>query len=306
MSLFRGLGEIAPGFFALGSGATPVYLLDGPHPVLFEAGFGRLGMVYRQAIEAVLGDRHPEYLLITHSHFDHVGAAGHLKRAFPGMKVAASARAAEILRRPNARALIGALNAEVDSALKGLDPAGLVDEAFIPFEVDLILGEGDEVDLGGHRVRVMATPGHTWDFLSYFIPEKGILVPSESVGCADPTGYVVCDFLVDYDVYMGNLRRQSTLGARVLAQGHHFAYLDDTVADFFRRSEAASIRYRELVLDLLGRTGGDQEAVVASLKALEWDPRPLPKQPEKAYLLNTRARVRFFAEQAGGAHAARV
>jgi hypothetical protein len=36
---------------------------------------------------------------------------------------------------------------------------------------------------------------------------------------------------------------------------------------------------------------GDVDRVVGLVKAVEWDPRPWPKQPESAYVLNTRQRV---------------
>lgn len=36
---------------------------------------------------------------------------------------------------------------------------------------------------------------------------------------------------------------------------------------------------------------------VKRVKEIEWDPRPYPKQPEEAYLLNTRARVRLIASE---------
>jgi len=42
---------------------------------------------------------------------------------------------------------------------------------------------------------------------------------------------------------------------------------------------------------------GDIERTVERVKAEQWDPRPLPKQPEPAYLLNTRARVKNIWER---------
>jgi hypothetical protein len=46
-----------------------------------------------------------------------------------------------------------------------------------------------------------------------------------------------------------------------------------------------------MVEETLRKEKGDIEKAVAHVKALEWDSRPWPKQPEPAYILNTQARV---------------
>jgi hypothetical protein len=46
-----------------------------------------------------------------------------------------------------------------------------------------------------------------------------------------------------------------------------------------------------MVEKFLFQENGDVEKVVERVKKTEWDPRPWPKQPESAYLLNTWNRV---------------
>ena len=65
-------------------------------------------------------------------------------------------------------------------------------------------------------VGVLATPGHTWDFLSYYVVEKKILVASESAGCALSSGYISTDSLTDFDVYLNSLKRLASLDAEIL------------------------------------------------------------------------------------------
>ena len=100
--IFDTTGRVSPVLHVLGSAHVPAYLIEAPRPVIIDAGFSCLGPLYLKAIRETLGSRPPEILLLTHSHFDHCGAAAFLKKAFPGLKVAASGRAAEILARPRA------------------------------------------------------------------------------------------------------------------------------------------------------------------------------------------------------------
>jgi len=89
-----------------------------------------------------------DYLLITHHHTDHTAGNLALKDAF-GCRV--------------------------------FGPEG----SDIPGR-DEILREGDSMSLGAFEVRVLATPGHTLDHLTYFIPDSGLAFVGDTlfaVGC---------------------------------------------------------------------------------------------------------------------------
>jgi 2-aminobenzoylacetyl-CoA thioesterase len=295
------VGQVVPGFYVLGNAHIPSYLLDGESPTLFDAGVSFYAERYAADARRILQGRPPRFLFLTHAHFDHCGAAGALQRAFPQLRIGASARAAEILRRPTAVDLIRSLNEEARSLAP--ECAGEA-SPFVPFEVDLVLSDGDEIEAGeGLSIRVLATPGHTRDFLSYYVPERRILVASEAVGCADRFGRIQTEFIADYHAYVAALRRLRELEVDVLCQGHVHVWLGEEARGFFDRSLRAAEEYREWVEELLEEEGGDLPRVVAQVKAAEWDAAPEPKQPLGAYLLNTEARVRRLASQRGAAEA---
>lgn len=294
--ILRDTGPAGPGFHVLGWAQVPSYLLDAPRPALFDAGLACLGRSYARDARAVLAGREPAYLFLTHVHFDHCGAAAMLKQTFPGLTIAASAKAASILARPNALALMARLNQEGRSRFETHRPELIGPEAFEPFAVDLVLSDGQEIDLGeGTTLQVLATPGHTWDFLSYWIPERGVLVASEAVGCTDHTGYIVTEFLVDFETYLASVRRLLELPARVLCQGHTEVFTGPDVRPRLERTLDAALEFRTWVERLLDEENGDEERVAMLVKAGEYDRRPQPKQPEPAYLLNLRARISHLA-----------
>lgn len=291
--IFDGTGEVRDGFYVVGFADVPVYLLAGRKPVLFDAGLPQVGQIYEEGIRAVLGATEPAILFLTHSHFDHCGAAGYLKRAFPSLTVAAAQRVREILRRPNAIKRIQGLAENAGEALVRVDRTKLLPHSFQPFDVDMILKDGQTVDLGaGVTVQVLSTPGHTWDFMSYHIPEKRILVASEAAGCATITGRISSDCLTDFDVYLASLRRLASLDARVLCQGHRYVYTDEDVGAFLEGSLRSALEFKEMVQEFWHREGKNVRRVMTRVKEVEYDPLPLPKQPEKAYLTSLEARVR--------------
>ena len=296
--IFNQTGKVVDDFYVLGHTWMPAYLLDGDQPVLFEAGLACLGRIYEESIQAVLAGREPEILFLSHVHYDHCSATSYLTKAFPHLQVAASSQAARIIARPNAQKLMRTLNRKAASLITAVDRDKMLSDAFEPFEVQMIVSDGDVIHLGnGLSVAVFATPGHTRDLVSYYIPERKILIATESVGCADITGHIVAEFIVDYDGYMAGLRRLAALEVEVLCQGHHFVYVDAAVKDFLARSIESAELFRGRVEALLAAEGGSVERVVAHIKAEEHDSKPLPKQPEQAYLLNLGAQVRHLAEK---------
>jgi glyoxylase-like metal-dependent hydrolase (beta-lactamase superfamily II) len=292
------VGKVVDDFYCLGHTWMPVYLFDGAEPCLFEAGVACLGRIYADAIQKVLGKRALERLFLTHVHYDHCGATAYLAKTFPALQVAASARAAEIITRPNAQKLMQELSETAAALISGIDRTKLLANAFASFAVDTIVSDGDIIQLkGGVSIQVLATPGHTRDMLSYYIPERKILIATEAAGCADITGHVVPQFIVDYESYMQGLRRLAALDVEVLCQGHHFVYVGTAVKDFFARSIESAVQFRHRVEELLAAEGGSVERVVAIMRAEERDGKPLPKQPEHAYLIGLNARVRHLAEK---------
>jgi len=298
--VFNKTGLVKNNLYVTGFPWSPVYLLASEHPVIFEAGFCCMGRHYEKNIIEILLGKKPEMLFITHVHYDHCGAAAYLKKAFKGLRIGASERASEIIQRPNAQTLMASLSENVIKLIEntyGVDNDMLIRDQFKPFNIDKVLEDGQIIDFKNNlSVRVIATPGHTRDMLSYYIPEKKILIATETAGCMSHTGAIVTEFLVDYDAYITSLKRLAELEVDVLCQGHHFVFTGNDVGDHFKRSITSAERFRETVEKFLRLEDGSVEKVVTLIKAQEYDPNPGPKQPEKAYMLNLRKRVAHLAE----------
>jgi len=285
-------GKVIDNFYVVGNSTVPVYLLDGPTPVLFDAGLTAMARMYEADLRKILGHRAPAYLFLTHSHFDHIGAAAYLKRIYPTMRIGGSKRTQEILQRENAIQLIRSLNEEAQRSLEASNEGWVYPGRFEPFDMDLALEGGETIDIGSNgHLEVMNTPGHTWDFMSYWAPEKSLLIASEAVGCDDGSGYIYTEFLVDYDAYVGSLSRLSRIDADILCQGHRVVFTGSDARTHMDRSLEQAPRFLAMVRAFLEEEKGDVDRTVARVKAVEWDPKPWPKQTESAYDINTRVRV---------------
>lgn len=298
--VINSLGHIRNNLYNLGIAECPIFLLDGTEPVIFDAGVSCAGKIYVEAIRSILGSRQPAMLLLSHVHWDHCGAVAYLKNVFPNMQVAASKLAADIIKRPNALALIKMLNEATLARMRSLpeiDTSLLTEEPFFPFEINLELKDGQLLNLGaGMTLEILATPGHTQDHFSFYFPEEKILLAGEAAGVYYGPGIVSTEFVSGYDAYLASLRRLATLSVEVLCQGH-YGYLvgGDEISTFFEQSINTTTGFRTRVMELLQEENGSIDCVVQRVKKERYDVIPGSKQPEAAYLLNVKAQVAHLA-----------
>ena len=103
----------------------------------------------------------PAAILLTHGHFDHIGAVEELRKAF-GIPVYAQEKEAAVLRDE-------AVNLSMNYG------------AGIRLEADQLLKDGEELDLAGFRIKVLHTPGHTVGGACYYLPNEHYLFSGDSL-----------------------------------------------------------------------------------------------------------------------------
>ena len=292
-------GHVGNELYVNGFAWSPCYLLKARVPLLFEAGFSCMARMYENDIRNQLHQRIPLFLFLTHVHYDHCGAASYLRKAFPGLKVCASRRSSEIIVRSNALDLIRSLSKGVVSIIIGEFGyhAEFLTTEFEPFPVDMVITKEETIRVDNDlSVQIMITPGHTRDMLSYYIPERKILIATESAGCLARNGRIVTEFLVDYDSYIENIRRFRMLDIEIFCQGHHYVFTGPDVQQFFEDSYRTALSFKEQVQELIVKEEGVIDNVVNLIKAEEYDSNSALKQPERAYLLNLRTRIEHLAK----------
>jgi glyoxylase-like metal-dependent hydrolase (beta-lactamase superfamily II) len=173
------------------------------------------------------------WILCTHTHMDHSPAAAALK----------AASGAQVLGRPA--------------------PAGQDDS----FEPDLVLEDGQRLDLGGLSLRAIHTPGHASNHLCYLLEETGMLFTGDHV--MQGSTVVINPPDGDMRAYLRSLEKLLAEELRILAPGH--GYLIGAPHKELRRLIAHRLARERKVIQGLERL---REASIEELLPVVYDDVP--------------------------------
>ena len=270
--------EVGDGVWAIASpiphGSIPhtlSYLLEGPNGelALVDPGWHSEEnlTVLRDSLEG-LGHRLEQLttVIVTHFHPDHIGIAARL-RGITGARILFSATERRVLAQEGALA-----SRDLDSYARTLRRWGVPDahraELIAAFdrppwvadlEPDALLADGDIIELPGHTLRVIGTPGHTDGHICLADEERGLLFTGDHVmpriyggigigtlEGSEPLGdyFDSLDRLApfdDYEVLPGHEFRFTGLGARRTQIARHHLRRSAEVSTLSAREPAATI-----------------------------------------------------------------
>lgn len=121
-----------------------------------------------------------DWIVVTHIHLDHAGAAGTLAQRWPEAVVAVHDLGAPHLVDPSKLwASAGRIYGDaMDELWGGIDP--------VPRERIEVLHDGDAIDLGGRTLRAVETPGHARHHHSLLDEATGVLFAGDALGVRLP------------------------------------------------------------------------------------------------------------------------
>lgn len=286
-------GPLAPRLEWIGHAAVCLYVVTGRRPLLIDAGLTAMGPLVLAELGRVLGDPGKlQRVLLTHSHYDHISTVPALRQAVPGLKVAAHPRVGEIVARPGAVALIRRLNETVLGGPPPVDDPTL--RVFEPFPVDEPLADGDRIELGdGVTVEVLATPGHTQDSLSYYLPHARAVICGEAAGVPGLDGTIMPEFLQDYEAYVTSLERLAGLDLDIIGLPHNGVLTGPEARAYMQASLTATHAFHRRLGEALDAAHGDPEPAFGELMRQLYSSNV--GQPPDAFAINLRAMLRQVA-----------
>ncbi|MGI5924663.1 MAG: MBL fold metallo-hydrolase [Lentisphaeria bacterium] len=262
-------------------GGEAFLLVTAEKSALIDSGFSFCAERMLDKIVAVLGERPLDYVLLTHSHYDHASGSAYCKYRWPDLRIVASAHTAKTFAKESARRLMRELNAGAARLNGCTEWVERLDE----LTVDCCVGEGDAVSLGGMNLRVLAAPGHTRCCIMFYEPASELLISCETLGVLAGAELVMPCCLVDYQLSLAALDRAMAMPIRRLLLPHHGLIEGDACRDFLRASRYWLIETRRRLRE--AQAAGKSDAELRQLfRDLFYTGMLRRVQPEQAFDIN--------------------
>jgi 2-aminobenzoylacetyl-CoA thioesterase len=262
---------VTSNFFQIGTPAYPAYLSIGEYAMIIEGGIGATAaLITDQLNEMGIKLEQIKYVALTHTHPDHIGALPHWKKIIPDLKVIASPIATKILKSEELVKEFLRLDNVISEILlvKGaIENWPPVAENPV-FDVDIVLNEGDNIDLGkGVTWSLYETPGHSICHTSYYNPSQGIVTVGDATGLYDfERDLFWPNYFDSLESYCNSIRKIYNLQAKIGALSHNGVIKDD-VANHLRKAMRATESFHNGMLKRVN-TGEDPKKV--ALETAKW------------------------------------
>ncbi|MDD5728841.1 MAG: MBL fold metallo-hydrolase [Victivallales bacterium] len=214
--------EIHPGIHLLqypcGTSWSGMILIIRKRIVLIDTAFepAVASLLYPYLEKLRLQPENIDLIINTHVHGDHIGGNAKLQTE-TGAKLAVHETGVEKLRDPYRH-----LNA-IRRRFFPLVPFQEISSGFVPLETDLVLHDGDRIDLGDTELQIVHTPGHDRESICIFDPDSGYLFSGDSLQGRGTLSAGLA-FYQDLDAYRETLRCIEAMADKVkcLVAGHPF------------------------------------------------------------------------------------
>jgi 2-aminobenzoylacetyl-CoA thioesterase len=183
----------------------------------------------------------PDYLVLAHPHTDHItGLPGFMQR-YPGARLVAGEGAREFALHP--KALPGMIREDRFIAARlgqnGI-PAGRPSLQALRFPEDYsAIAQTQDIDLGGLTLRCLPVIGHSPGNLAIHVPEREVLLVSDSLGFHYP-GRGFCPlFFTGLAAFRETLAELASLAPEIVGPAHQGAITGLEVETAFQQADEA-------------------------------------------------------------------
>ncbi len=168
-----------------------------------------------QIEEAGIGLKDIKRIILTHTHFDHIGCIKEVMRELPDAEIWVHQIEGDYLEKGDERIIHGnEMFADFIRSQYG------VKDGFYRFSIHRRLAEGEVLEIGGLRWEVLHIPGHSAGGIGLYNSKNKVLIPGDTLYADYNIGRFDL-YSADGNQLRSSLERLAQLDAEVLLPGHN-------------------------------------------------------------------------------------
>lgn len=270
-----------------GRGGDAYLIVGDQNTALVDCGMAYCASNLINNIKRVIPNRPLDYVLLSHSHYDHIGAVPYLKAEWPELKICGAEHDQNILKRHNALKAIRELSLQAAEIYS----EGLIDDYNDDLmKIDIMIAEEDCIDLGNIKIQVLETPGHTRCTLSFLMNHE-ILFVSESCGTLSRAGKMYPGFLISYSQAIASIKKCQALHPKFIYAPHYGLVDIISMPNYWQDCIEAAEKSRYFILHY-SELGYSEDQILTEYEEVFRDEESSSEQPINAFRINTRSMIK--------------
>jgi glyoxylase-like metal-dependent hydrolase (beta-lactamase superfamily II) len=249
--------ELTPNFFQLGTHAFPTYLSIGEEGMIIEGGTGPTFQIMIDQIKYLgINIKRIRYIILTHTHPDHIGAIPHFQYHYPHIKLLTHPIGAKNLGKKELFKQFLLVDLGIAQLMKAKGEIESLPESTKEyyFNVDSVVQEGDQIDLGSGIIwKIYETPGHSPCHISLFEEKEKTLIIGDATGFYIPERDIFWpNYFESLYKYCESIRKLNTLTAKRAALSHN-GVIEGNIKIHLEKALKATEKYHYELMERLNR-----------------------------------------------------
>lgn len=243
----------------------------------------------RRALKA-RGRESLDLVIMSHTHYDHIGALPYVLLAWPDVQVCGAAKAQSVFGSQGAKQTMERLGKAARDVYMPSDEPVLTD----PLRVDRVLSDGDRIEIGeGQCIFVLETKGHTDCSLTYVLEPERLMFASESTGVLRNSEYMETAFLKSYQDTLDSAEKCRACGPKQIISPHYGIVPADFSDQYFDLYIKCAEAEKDFILKLYDQ-GLDYEQISKKFEDRFWSEERGEGQPKAAFLENAKYSIKHI------------